>query len=261
MHDELLPASRSCSACQRTRHCSRSSMPRRRSASAGQPSPPGEGHATSPGGTTRSQPEDELWLFVDTVTGLPVKPETAQRALAPRPRLGRGERPRQRLAPHDRLPQPPPPRRDQVVPRGARRALGGRCPIPRRQAHHRPEPLRPRRRGRAPRLRQQALEPVARQVMAANWQRGRDSAVRSILSSSLDRQRSGQGAAFRPTMTRPADARICRCEVARQSATGPRLTHLHSARFSGRRLRTSRLPGACQRRRRADRPLPRARRH
>ena len=89
--------------------------------------------------------EDELWLFIDTATGLPVKPEMHNERWHRVREVGRRERPRQRLAAHDRLPQPPPPRRHQVVPRGTRRALGGRRSIPRRQAHHRPQPLRPRR--------------------------------------------------------------------------------------------------------------------
>ena len=106
-------------------------------------------------------PEDELWLFVDTVTGLPVKPEMHNERWH-RVRAWVDENDPDNAWPaHDRLPQPPPPRRDQVVPRGARRALGGRRPVPRRQAHHRPEPLRPRRRGRPARLGRQARQPLS----------------------------------------------------------------------------------------------------
>ena len=78
-------------------------------------------------------PEDELWLFIDTVTGLPVKPEMHNERWHRVRALGRRERPRQRLAAHDRLPQPAPPRRDQVVPRRTWRTMGGRRPIPRRK--------------------------------------------------------------------------------------------------------------------------------
>ncbi len=121
-------------------------------------------------------PEDELWLFVDTVTGLPVKPEMHNERWHRVRAWVEENDPDNAWPTHDRLPQPPPPRRDQVVPRRARRALGGRRPVPRRQAHHRPQPLRPRRRGRPPRLGQQAREAVGRRVLArlANGPRGRD---------------------------------------------------------------------------------------
>lgn len=118
-----------------------------RSASQGVP-PAGHqrvgGRASTPGLTRRPRegPEPRLVELSGATRGRvvavrrhghrpPGETRDAQRALAPRPRLGRGERPRQRLAQDDRLPQPPPLRRDQVVPRGARRTLGGRRPVPR----------------------------------------------------------------------------------------------------------------------------------
>lgn len=104
--------------------------------------------------------EDELWIFVGTATALPVRPE-AHNERWHRVRVWVEENePGQRLAQDHRLPQPPSPCRYQVVPRRARRALGGRRPIPRRQAHHRPQPLRPPRRGRPTRFRRQTREPV-----------------------------------------------------------------------------------------------------
>jgi len=61
-------------------------------------------------------PEDEVWIFVDTVTGLPVKPELHNERWHRVRVWGRGERSHQRVAALDRLPQPASPRRDQVVP-------------------------------------------------------------------------------------------------------------------------------------------------
>ncbi|UMG91510.1 hypothetical protein [Nocardioides sp. TF02-7] len=56
MHDELLPASKTCSICQPRRRSSRSSTPRRPSVNAAPHSPPARRTGASPGGTTRCHP-------------------------------------------------------------------------------------------------------------------------------------------------------------------------------------------------------------
>ena len=68
-------------------------------------------------------PEDELWLFVDTVTGVPARPEMHNERWHRVRAFGRAERSRERVAPDDRLPEPAAPRRDKVVPPAVGRAV------------------------------------------------------------------------------------------------------------------------------------------
>ena len=75
MHDELLPRVKelldlpATASLQQVLNAQEAERQRRASLAAARRT------RASPGGTTRCRPTDELWLFVDTVTGLPVKPE------------------------------------------------------------------------------------------------------------------------------------------------------------------------------------------